>query len=47
LLIVVGSALLPGERLGWKHMSPARLMGLAGTALILLRGAEAVSAAAV
>jgi drug/metabolite transporter (DMT)-like permease len=39
LLIVVGSALLPGEHLGWKHVAGA-LMGLAGTALILLRGAE-------
>lgn len=39
LLIVVGSALLPGERLTWKHIVGA-LMGLAGTALILLRGAE-------
>ena len=39
LLIVVGSALLPGERLGWHHVAGA-LMGLAGTALILIRGAE-------
>ncbi|MDF1608064.1 DMT family transporter [Hoeflea sp. YIM 152468] len=39
LLIVVGSALLPGERLGWHHVTGA-LMGLAGTALILMRGAE-------
>ncbi|WP_417415033.1 DMT family transporter [Hoeflea sp.] len=39
LLIVVGSALLPGERLGWHHVAGA-LMGLAGTALILVRGAE-------
>mgnify|MGYP003630917083 FL=1 len=39
LLIVVGSALLPGERLGWHHIAGA-LMGLAGTALILMRGAE-------
>ena len=39
LLIVVGSALLPGERLGWHHVAGA-LMGLAGTALILMRGAE-------
>jgi drug/metabolite transporter (DMT)-like permease len=39
LLIVVGSALLPGERLTWKHIVGA-LMGLTGTALILLRGAE-------
>lgn len=39
LLIVVGSALLPGERLGWHHVVGA-MMGLAGTALILMRGAE-------
>lgn len=39
LLIVVGSALLPQERLGWHHVAGA-LMGLAGTAVILLRGAE-------
>jgi len=39
LLIVVGSALLPGERLGWHHVTGA-LMGLAGTAVILMRGAE-------
>ncbi len=37
LLIVVGSALLPGEKLGWHHVAGA-LMGLAGTALILYRG---------
>jgi drug/metabolite transporter (DMT)-like permease len=35
----VGSALLPGERLSWRHIVGA-LMGLAGTALILMRGAE-------
>ncbi|SIQ72428.1 Permease of the drug/metabolite transporter (DMT) superfamily [Rhizobium sp. RU33A] len=34
LLIVVGSALLPGERLGWHHLVGA-LCGLAGTALIV------------
>lgn len=39
LLIVVGSALLPGERLGWHHVAGA-LLGLAGTALILLGGSE-------
>ncbi|WP_417413035.1 DMT family transporter [Hoeflea sp.] len=39
LLIVVGSALLPGERLGWHHVVGA-MMGLSGTALILMRGAE-------
>lgn len=37
LLIVVGSALLPGEKLGWHHIAGA-LMGLAGTVLILTRG---------
>ena len=39
LLIVVGSALLSGERLSWRHIVGA-LMGLAGTALILMWGAE-------
>lgn len=39
LLIVVGSAMLPGERLSWRHIVGA-LMGLSGTALILMRGAE-------
>ncbi|MEX3011587.1 DMT family transporter [Hoeflea sp. TYP-13] len=34
LLIVVGSALLPGERLGWQHITGA-LAGLAGTVLIV------------
>ena len=37
LLIVLGSALMPGERLGWHHVVGA-LMGLAGTALIVTRG---------
>lgn len=37
LLIVVGSALLPGERLRWFHLAGA-LMGLAGTVLIVSRG---------
>lgn len=37
LLIVVGSALLPGEKLGWHHIAGA-LMGLAGTVLILTQG---------
>ena len=36
LLIVVGSALLPGERLRWYHIVGA-LMGLAGTVLIVGR----------
>ncbi|MEZ2222917.1 DMT family transporter [Rhizobium sp. RCC_161_2] len=36
LLIVVGSALLPGERLRWYHMVGA-LMGLVGTVLIVGR----------
>ncbi len=35
LLIVVGSALLPGERLGWQHVVGA-LAGLFGTVLIVL-----------
>ena len=34
LLIVVGSALLPGERLGWRHVA-GTLAGLAGTVLII------------
>jgi drug/metabolite transporter (DMT)-like permease len=34
LLIVVGSALLPGEKLGWQHVTGA-LAGLAGTVLIV------------
>ena len=37
LLIVVGSALLPGERLRWFHVAGACL-GLAGTALLVTRG---------
>jgi drug/metabolite transporter (DMT)-like permease len=37
LLIVVGSALLPGERLGWHHLAGA-LLGLAGAFLIVSRG---------
>ena len=36
LFIVVGSALLPGERLGWHHIAGA-LAGLAGTVLIVAR----------
>ncbi|MCY6383543.1 DMT family transporter [Hoeflea prorocentri] len=36
LLIVVGSALLPGERLGWQHVAGA-LAGLLGTVLIVSR----------
>ena len=34
LLIVVGSAFLPGERLGWQHITGV-LAGLAGTVLIV------------
>jgi drug/metabolite transporter (DMT)-like permease len=34
LFIVVGSALLPGERLGWHHIA-GTLAGLAGTVLIV------------
>ena len=37
LLIVVFSALLPGERLRWFHVAGA-MLGLAGTALIVTRG---------
>jgi drug/metabolite transporter (DMT)-like permease len=37
LLIVFGSALMPGERLQWHHVAGA-LLGLAGTALILMGG---------
>lgn len=37
LLIVVCSALLPGERLGWHHVLGA-LLGLAGAVLIVTRG---------
>jgi drug/metabolite transporter (DMT)-like permease len=36
LLIVVGSVLLPGERLRWHHVAGA-LCGLAGTAMIVAR----------
>ncbi|MBB2972515.1 EamA family transporter [Mesorhizobium sp. RMAD-H1] len=37
LLIVVGSALMPGERLAWYHVA-GTLLGLAGTALIVTKG---------
>ena len=37
LLIVLFSALLPGERLGWHHVAGA-LMGFAGAGLIVSRG---------
>ncbi|MEO1199955.1 MAG: EamA family transporter [Pseudomonadota bacterium] len=37
LLIVVFSALLPGERLGWHHVAGA-LIGLAGTAILVTGG---------
>ncbi|WP_099865704.1 aromatic amino acid exporter YddG [Pararhizobium haloflavum] len=37
LLIVVGSALLPGEKLVWNHVAGV-LAGLLGTALIIARG---------
>ncbi len=37
LLIVLGSTLMPGERLGWHHVAGA-LMGLAGTGLIVSKG---------
>ncbi|MER8580506.1 EamA family transporter [Mesorhizobium sp. M1423] len=37
LLIVLGSALMPGERLAWNHIVGA-LLGLAGTVLIVTKG---------
>ncbi len=37
LLIVLGSALMPGERLRWNHIAGA-LLGLCGTALIITKG---------
>jgi len=37
LLIVLGSALMPGERLRWHHVAGA-LLGLIGTALIVTKG---------
>ena len=37
LFIVLGSALMPGERLGWHHVAGA-LLGLAGTILIVTKG---------
>jgi drug/metabolite transporter (DMT)-like permease len=37
LFIVVGSALMPGERLAWHHLAGA-LLGLAGTVLIVTGG---------
>jgi drug/metabolite transporter (DMT)-like permease len=37
ILIVLGSALLPGERLAWRHVAGAG-MGLAGTVLIVTGG---------
>ncbi|WP_420960573.1 DMT family transporter [Brucella sp. IR073] len=37
LLIVVGSALMPGEKLRWYHVA-GTLLGLAGTALIVTKG---------
>lgn len=37
LLIVVGSALLPGEKLGWHHIAGA-LLGLCGAFLIVSKG---------
>ncbi|MBC2883903.1 EamA family transporter [Ochrobactrum sp. CM-21-5] len=36
LLIVIGSALMPGERLAWYHIAGA-LLGLAGTVLIVTK----------
>jgi drug/metabolite transporter (DMT)-like permease len=40
LFIVVGSALLPGERLGWHHIAGA-IAGLAGTVLVVARDGAA------
>lgn len=40
LLIVVGSALLPGEKLGWHHIVGA-IAGLAGTVLIVAKNGVA------
>lgn len=37
LFIVLGSALMPGEKLRWNHIAGA-LLGLAGTAIIVSRG---------
>ena len=37
LLIVLGSALMPGEKLAWNHIAGA-LLGLAGTFLIVTKG---------
>ena len=37
LFIVLGSALMPGERLGWHHVAGA-VMGLCGAALIVSKG---------
>ena len=37
LLIVTGSALMPGERLKWHHVAGA-VLGLAGSALIMTKG---------
>ena len=37
LLIVLGSALMPGEQLGWNHLAGA-MLGLAGTVLIVTKG---------
>ncbi|MBB3936492.1 aromatic amino acid exporter YddG [Aureimonas phyllosphaerae] len=42
LLIVVGSALLPGERLRWYHIAGAAI-GLVGTALVIAGRGEGLS----
>ncbi len=39
LLIVLGSALMPGEKLKWHHIAGA-VLGLAGTALIVTNGGQ-------
>lgn len=42
LLIVLGSALMPGERLGWHHVAGA-LLGLAGAFLVITKGGGSLS----
>jgi drug/metabolite transporter (DMT)-like permease len=37
LMVVLGSALMPGEKLAWNHVAGA-LLGLAGTVLIVTKG---------
>src|SRR3954447_9691142 len=42
LLIVLGSALMPGERLAWNHIAGA-LLGLLGAGLIITSGSGGLS----